>query len=118
MARIKMLEPLEWRKLDWNKRMHMAAILFIRKCSDEELFANKKLSASYFKVRKFFEKKEHKEMNLMYDFLWSMKEVKVMSMFEVWEAMIRYNQEQRFIRVQPPNPTKQEDITLADIMDL
>ena len=118
MARIKILEPLEWRKLDWNKRMHMATILFIRKCSDEELFVNKKLSASYFKVRKFFEKKEHKEMNLMYDFLWSMKEVKVMSMFEVWEAMIRYNQEQRFIRVQPPNPTKQEDITLADIMDL
>lgn len=118
MARVRILEPLEWRKLPWYKRMHMATLLFFQKCSDEELYVNKKLNASYFKVRKFFEKKEHKEMNLIYDFLWSMREKKVMQMYEVWEAMIRYNQAQRFIKVQPPNPTKQEDITLTDIMNL
>lgn len=118
MAINRLLDPTEWRKLPWHKRMHQATLLFFRKCSEENIFSKKGLSPAYFRVRKFFEKKENREMNLLYDFLWNIEGKKVMSMVEALEAMRRYNLSQRFIRVAPPDPAKQEEITLSDVMNL
>lgn len=118
MAVNRLLDPVSWRGLPWHKKMHQATMLYFRKCSEESIFSKKGLSPSYFKVRKFFEKKEIREMNLLYDYLWSIEGKKVMSVVEVLEAMRRYNLSQRFIRVVPPNPVKQEEITLSDVIDL
>lgn len=118
MARLKLLNPVDWRELDWSKRIHMATILFFTKCSNESIYQKKGLNPAYFKVRKFFEKQEDNEINTLYDYLWSIDGKKVMSMYEVFQAKTRYTQQQRFIRVQPPNPTKVEEITLDDIMNL
>lgn len=118
MAVNRLLDPVSWRGLPWHKKMHQVTILYFRKCSEENIFSKKGLSPSYFKVRKFFEKKEIREMNLLYDYLWSIEGKKVMSMYEVAESMRRYNQSIRFIKVAPPEPTKSEDITLAEVMKL
>lgn len=118
MAIKRLLEPVAWRELPWNKRVHQATLLYFRKCSEENIFSKKGLSSSYFKVRRFFEKKETREMNLLYDYLWSIEGKKVMSMYEVAESMVRYNQSRRFVKVAPPEPVKKEDITLAEVMNL
>ena len=118
MARLKFLEPKEWRKIEYSKRVHMLVLMYFCKCTNERLFEHGKMNKGYFMIRRFMEKQPVYDLNSIYDYLWSIEGKSIKSLTELFTEKAKFQSQQGFVHIPVPNETKHEDITLEDIMNL
>jgi len=83
------VKPMDYRKLDSKRRIHILARLFVDRCTNAEV-RNGKQPIDYFRVRSFLKTKPNLELNYLYDFLYTLDKKKLMSMTEFYQAAISY----------------------------
>ena len=111
------LDPVEWRKQPYYKRIDTLIKLYLENCTPEGAFINKKISPKYFQLRKFFYEKEPDEILYVYDYLYGMAGKEIMNLSAVFidaekyrKAMIRNDNKKKIKCV------TQRVVTLEDVL--
>lgn len=95
LAGAKFVDPIEWRKLEPDKKFNMMTRMFFWKCSETPMFVNKKLSPDFTRVRTFFKKLEWTAANILYDYMWSIERTP-MDMKMLFQSANKWNEQQKF----------------------
>ena len=112
------LEPKDFRQLPCDKQLHPLTILFIARRTSESLWTNRKMSPSYFKLRRFFEKLYDDEspqfVNMLYESLWY-EPRQIMTITEFIRES--YARRQRLIdeKIKEATTRKNEKVTIEDV---
>lgn len=88
--------PLDYRKIEPQKRLQYLLKMFFWKIADDQQFVNGKPSVSYWRCRKFFSKQEVYTLNALYDYMYSLEEPKKSTMTQLFTDADRWQKAQRF----------------------
>jgi hypothetical protein len=100
--------PEEFRKLWWRDKINTLVFLYKYNCCTD---------FKYWPIRKHFENQDINTLHILYDFLYSIKQKKLMNLTEVYVEAEKYRQQQQLIA----EKEKSKDIKIEkydDYLDL
>lgn len=100
-------EPEEFHSLPWLKKVNTLTGIYGKKCCT---------SYSYWPIRKHFEQQEIKDMQVLYDYLYSLPDKTLMTLTEVYNQAEIYRQKLQLEREKAKSATLPQYKSLMDCL--
>jgi len=103
--------------MQYNKLLHVVTIDFIKKCTNEILYNKKGINPIYFKIRKVFEKKDKQYLEVLYDYLETIKIKNIMTVYDFF-ANAEKHRKYKIYQHERARGKQHNEITLDEILSL
>jgi hypothetical protein len=91
----------EYIKLKRSTKVYYLACWYLCLCTDYKLNNGKRLSSEYWRINKFFNKSDDQRLHYLYQYLFDLKEKKLLDIIQFYQEADKYSLESKMNQSKP-----------------